>query len=123
MCNAGDDSKKIQEGLNLAKSVMEELQKVTGFASEALKELGDASGNETLSSTGEGLDSALKSATSGMQAGAVFGPIGAAAGAATGLVSSLISTLSKIHDAKKEKQIKQLQEQIATIRDATDDEE
>ena len=121
MFNAGDDSKKFQEGLNLAKSGMEELQKVTGFASEALKELGDAFGNETLSTIGEGLDSALKSATSGMQAGAVFGPIGAAAGAATGLVSSLISTLSKIHDAKKEKQIKKLQEQIDTLSDSYDD--
>ena len=50
----------------------------------------------------------------------MFGPWGAAAGAAIGLVSSLGSAIAKLHDAKHEKKIKKLQEQIEVLEKSYD---
>ena len=46
--------------------------------------------------------------------------LGAAAGAAIGLVSSLGSAIAKLHDAKHEKKIKKLQEQIEVLEKSYD---
>lgn len=54
----------------------------------------------------------MNSTMQGAQAGAAFGPLGAVAGAAIGLVSSLSESLIKLHDAKHEKAIIAIQENI-----------
>lgn len=97
---------------------MNEVLQSTKFFSDCLAGLGDAFGSDALSGIAEGMNVAMdaaSSAMSGAQAGAMFGPWGAAAGAAIGLVSSLGSSLAKLHDAKHEKSIQQIQEQIEVL--------
>ena len=85
------------------------------FLSDTFSSLGEAFGSDALKGVADGINVAMDAANSAMQgaqAGAIFGPIGAAAGAAIGLVGSLASSIAKIHDAKNEKRIQDLQEQI-----------
>lgn len=113
--DAGDDSKKLEEALARIKDGMNDIMQVGSFLSDTFSSLGEAFGSDALKGVADGINVAMDAANSAMQgaqAGAIFGPIGAAAGAAIGLVGSLASSIAKIHDAKNEKRIQDLQEQI-----------
>lgn len=115
---AGSDPGKLKKALGEIGDSMNEVLQSTKFFSDCLAGLGDAFGSDALSGIAEGMNVAMdaaSSAMSGAQAGAMFGPWGAAAGAAIGLVSSLGSSLAKLHDAKHEKSIQQIQEQIEVL--------
>ena len=116
--DAGSNTKKLQDGLEEIRSGLSEVLSVAKFLSETFSNLGEAFGSDTLSGIAEGINVAmdgLNSAMQGAEAGAIFGPIGSAAGAAIGLVSSLASSIAKIHDAKNEKRIQKLQDQVDTL--------
>ena len=116
--DAGSNTKKLQDGLEEIRSGLSEVLSVAQFLSDTFSNLGEAFGSDTLSGIAEGINVAmdgLNSAMQGAEAGAIFGPIGSAAGAAIGLVSSLASSISKIHDAKNEKRIQKLQDQVDTL--------
>lgn len=113
--NSGNDTKKLKEGLSDIQDGMNDIMQIGSFLSDTFSSLGDAFGNNTLSGIADGINvamNAMNSAMQGAQAGSMFGPIGAAAGAAIGLVTSLASSIAKIHDAKNEKRIQTLQDQI-----------
>ena len=116
--DAGSSTKKLQDGLEEIRSGLSEVLSVAQFLSDTFSNLGEAFGSDTLSGIAEGINVAmdgLNSAMQGAEAGAIFGPIGSAAGAAIGLVSSLASSIAKIHDAKNEKRIQKLQDQVDTL--------
>lgn len=116
--DAGSNKKKLQDGLEEIRSGLSEVLSVAQFLSDTFSNLGEAFGSDTLSGIVEGINVAmdgLNSAMQGAEAGAIFGPIGSAAGAAIGLVSSLASSIAKIHDAKNEKRIQKLQDQVDTL--------
>ena len=116
--NAGSDPKKVREALSEIEAGMGEVMQAGQFLSNTFASLGDSLGSDTLGQVAEGMNVAMDAAgaaMSGAQAGAMFGPWGAAAGAAIGLVSSLGSSLAKLHDAKKEKNIQRIQEQIEVL--------
>lgn len=116
--DAGSNTKKLQDGLEEIRSGLSEVLSVAQFLSDTFSNLGEALGSDTLSGIAEGINVAmdgLNSAMQGAEAGAIFGPIGSAAGAAIGLVSSLASSIAKIHDAKNEKRIQKLQDQVDTL--------
>lgn len=116
--DAGSNTKKSQDGLEEIRSGLSEVLSVAQFLSDTFSNLGEAFGSDTLSGIVEGINVAmdgLNSAMQGAEAGAIFGPIGSAAGAAIGLVSSLASSIAKIHDAKNEKRIQKLQDQVDTL--------
>ena len=118
--DAGSNTKKLQDGLEEIRSGLSEVLSVAQFLSDTFSNLGEAFGSDTLSGIAEGINVAmdgLNSAMQGAEAGAVLGlgPIGSAAGAAVGLVSSLASSIAKIHDAKNEKRIQKLQDQVDTL--------
>lgn len=115
---AGNDVGKTKQALSEIEGALDEIMQVGQFLSDTLSSLGDAYGNDTLTGIADGINvamDAVNSAMAGAQAGSMFGPIGAAAGAAIGLVSSLASSIAKIHDAKNEKRIQNLQKQIETL--------
>lgn len=118
--DAGSNTKKLQDGLEEIRSGLSEVLSVGQFLSDTFSNLGKAFGSDTLSGIAEGINVAmdgLNSAMQGVEAGAKLGlgPIGSAAGAAVGLVSSLASSIAKIHDAKNEKRIQKLQDQVDTL--------
>lgn len=116
--DAGSNTKKLQDGLEEIRSGLSEVLSVAQFLSDTFSNLGEAFGSDTLSGIAEGINVAMdgiNSAMQGAEAGAIFGPIGSAAGAAIGLVSSLASSIAKIHDAKNEKRIQKLQDQVDTL--------
>lgn len=116
--NADSDPKKTKEALDEIEGAMKGVNQSVQFFSNSLSSLGDSFGNETMSGIADGMNVAMdaaSSAMSGAQAGAALGPWGAAAGAAIGLVSSLSSSLAKLHDAKHEKSIQRIQEQIEVL--------
>ena len=116
--DAGSNTKKLQDGLEEIRSGLSEVLSVAQFLSDTFSNLGEAFGSDTLSGIVEDINVAmdgLNSAMQGAEAGAIFGPIGSAAGAAIGLVSSLASSIAKIHDAKNEKRIQKLQDQVDTL--------
>lgn len=118
--DAGSNTKKLQDGLEEIRSGLSEVLSVAQFLSDTFSNLGEAFGSDTLSGIAEGINVAmdgLNSAMQGAEAGATLGlgPIGSAAGAAVGLVSSLASSIAKIHDAKNEKRIQKLQDQVDTL--------
>lgn len=116
--DAGSNTKKLQDGLEEIRSGLSEVLSVAKFLSDTFSNLGEAFGSDTLSGIAEGINVAmdgLNSAMQGAEAGAIFGPIGSAAGASIGLVSSLASAIAKIHDAKNEKRIQKLQDQVDTL--------
>ena len=116
--DAGSNTKKLQDGLEEIRSGLSEILSVAQFLSDTFSNLGEAFGSDTLSGIAEGINVAmdgLNSAMQGAEAGAIFRPIGSAAGAAIGLVSSLASSIAKIHDAKNEKRIQKLQDQVDTL--------
>lgn len=115
---AGNDVGKTKKALSEIEGALNEIMQLGQFLSDTLSSLGDAYGNDTLTGIADGINvamDAVNSAMAGAQAGSMFGPIGAAAGAAIGLVSSLASSIAKIHDAKNEKRIQNLQKQIETL--------
>ena len=116
--DAGSNTKKLQDGLEEIRSGLSEVLSVAQFLSDTFSNLGEAFGSDTLSGIAEGINVAMDGLNSAMQgavAGAIFEPIGSAAGAAIGLVSSLASSIAKIHDAKNEKRIQKLQDQVDTL--------
>lgn len=116
--DAGSNTKKLQDGLEEIRSGLSEILSVAQFLSDTFSNLGEAFGSDTLSGIAEGINVAmdgLNSAMQGAESGAIFGPIGSAAGASIGLVSSLASSIAKIHDAKNEKRIQKLQDQVDTL--------
>lgn len=115
---AGADSEDIKNALGEIEDALNEVMQSAQFFSNALSSLGDTFGIGAFSSIAEGLNIAIDATNatiSGAKAGAIFGPIGAAAGAAIGLVSSLGSAFTKFHDAKHEKEIQRIQEQIEVL--------
>jgi len=119
----GADPKKLQEGLAEIEDGMNKAMEAGQFLSDALSGIGDAFGSDALKGVAEGMNMAMDAASaamSGAKAGAMFGPWGAAAGAAIGLVSSLGSALAKLHDAKHEKRILEMQEQIEVLKKSYD---
>lgn len=119
----GANPKKLQEGLSEIEAGMNKAMEAGQLLSGALSGIGDAFGSDALKGVAEGMNVAMdaaSSAMSGAKAGAMFGPWGAAAGAAIGLVSSLGSSLAKLHDAKHEKRIQQMQEQIEVLKKSYD---
>lgn len=120
---AGNDTKKLKDGLGMIEDGLNDVMNVAGFLSNSFSNLGDALGSDALKGAADGISAAMdvaSSTMSGAQAGAMFGPWGAAAGAAIGLVSSLGSAIAKLHDAKHEKKIKKLQEQIEVLEKSYD---
>ena len=118
LLNAGSDPKAVTEALAEIETGLNKVIQAGQILSNALSGLGDSFGNETMGKVAEGMNVAMDAASatmSGAQAGMAFGPWGAAAGAAIGLVSSLGSSLAKLHDAKKEKNIQRIQEQIEVL--------
>lgn len=116
--SAGDDSKKLKEGLAEIEAGMNDIMQAGQFLSDTFTKLGDAFGSDLMSGIADGLNvamEAMSSAMDGAKAGAMFGPIGAAAGAAIGVVTSLAGAIAKIHDKKNEKRIERLQDQIDTL--------
>lgn len=116
--SAGADTKKLKDGLAEIEGAMNEVMAAGKLLSNSFSSLGNAFGNDALKGIAEGMNAAMDAASAtmnGAKAGAVFGPWGAAAGAAIGLATSLTSSIAKIHDAKNEKRIKKLQEQIDTL--------
>ena len=116
--DAGSNTKKLKDGLEEIRSGLSEVLSVAKFLSDTFSNLGEAFGSDTLSGIADGINVAmdgLNSAMQGAEAGSIFGPIGSAAGAAIGLVSSLASSIAKIHDAKNEKRIQKLQDQVDTL--------
>lgn len=115
----GADPKKFQEGLAQIEGAMNEVMGAGKLLSNSLSSLGDAFGSDALKGIAEGMNAAMDAASATMDGAkmgfAVGGPFGAAAGAAIGLATSLASSIAKIHDAKNEKRIKRLQEQIDTL--------
>lgn len=114
----GSDPKKFSEGLAKVSEGIQTVSQVAGFLSGSLSQLGDAFGSDVLGDIANGISiamDAMDSAMQGAQAGAAFGPWGAAAGAAIGLVSSLGSAIAKLHDAKHEKKIQELQDQVEVL--------
>lgn len=116
------DPKKLNEALILIESGLNEVMQSAQAISGIFSDLGNALGNDTFGKVSEGIStavdiagSAMSGAMSGSKAGAMFGPWGAAAGAAIGLVSSLGSSLAKLHDAKHEKSIQKIQDQIEVL--------
>ena len=120
---AGSDTKTLKQGLSDIQDGMSEMMQIGSFLSDTFSNLGDAFGSDALSGVADGINVAMdaaQSAMSGAQAGAMFGPWGAAAGAAIGMVTSLASSIAKLHDAKNEKRIQQLQEQVDVLEQSYD---
>lgn len=120
---AGNDKKKLTDGLGEIESALGDVMQVGGFLKDSLSGLGDMLGSEVLGKAAEGIGVAMDAvggAMDGAKAGAMFGPWGAAAGAAIGLVSSLGSALAKLHDAKHEKKIQKLEDQIEVLEKSYD---
>jgi hypothetical protein len=120
---AGRDTKTLKQGLSDIQDGMSEMMQIGSFLSDTFSNLGDAFGSDALSGVADGINVAMdaaQSAMSGAQAGAMFGPWGAAAGAAIGMVTSLASSIAKLHDAKNEKRIQQLQEQVDVLEQSYD---
>ena len=116
--SAGDDTKRLKEGLAEIDAGMSDIMQAGQFLSDMFSKLGDAFGSDLMSGIAEGLNVAMdtvNSAMDGAKAGAMFGPIGASAGAAIGVVTSLASSIAKIHDKKNESRIQRLQDQIDTL--------
>lgn len=120
---SGNDPKKFQNALAKITEGIQSVIQVATFLQNSLSQLGEAFGSDTLGDIAQGIGTALEAvngAMSGAQAGAAFGPWGAAAGAAIGLVSSLGSALAKLHDAKHEKKITELQDEIEVLEEGYD---
>lgn len=116
--SAGDDTKRLKEGLAEIDAGMSDIMQAGQFLSDTFSKLGDAFGSDLMSGIAEGLNvamDAVNSAMDGAKAGSMFGPIGASAGAAIGVVTSLVSSIAKIHDKKIESRIQRLQDQIDTL--------
>lgn len=116
--SAGDDTKRLKEGLAEIDAGMSDIMQAGQFLSDTFSKLGDAFGSDLMSGIAEGLNvamDAVNSAMDGAKAGSMFGPIGASAGAAIGVVTSLASSIAKIHDKKNESRIQRLQDQIDTL--------
>lgn len=116
--SAGDDTKRLKEGLAEIDAGMSDIMQAGQFLSDTFSKLGDAFGSDLMSGIAEGLNvamDAVNSAMDGAKAGSMFGPIGASAGAAIGVVTSLASSIAKIHDKKIESRIQRLQDQIDTL--------
>lgn len=116
--SSGSDPTELKKGLAEIEGAMNELMGAGKLLSNSFSSLGNAFGNDALKGIAEGMNVVMDAASAtmdGAKAGAVFGPWGAAAGAAIGLATSLASSIAKIHDAKNEKRIKRLQEQIDTL--------
>ncbi len=120
---AGNDTKKLKDGLEMIEDGLNDVMNVAGFLQNSLSDLGDALGSDVLKGAADCISTAIdvaSSTMSGAKAGAMFGPWGAAAGAAIGLVSSLGSAIAKLIDAKHERKIKKLQEQIDVLEKSYD---
>lgn len=120
---AGNNTKDFQKALGKISEGMQTVSQVAGFLQGSLGQLGETFGSDTLGDIANGIGTAMDamdSAMQGAQAGAAFGPWGAAAGAAIGLVSSLGSAIAKLHDAKHEKKIEELQEQVEVLEKSYD---
>lgn len=114
---SGNDTKKLKEALAEIEEGMNEIMQAGQFLSTTFSKLSDSFGG-VFGGIAEGFSTVMdtvNSAMQGAQAGAMFGPIGASAGAAIGVVTSLAGTIAKIHDAKNEKRIQRLQDQIDTL--------
>lgn len=115
---SGNDANKTKDAIDTIQEGLNDFMQVGSFLSDSFSSLGEAFGSKGLTDIAEGAQVAMDTvngAMQGAQAGAAFGPWGAAAGAAIGLVSSLASSLAKLHDAKHEIKIQELQEKIDAL--------
>lgn len=123
MFNSNGDEKKLAEGMAILQAGMGKATQAGQFLSGTLSSMGDALGSDTLTGMAEGLNVAMGAADAAMkgaQAGAMFGPMGMAAGAAVGAVTSLVSSFAKLHDAKYEKRIQEMQKEVDNLGRAYD---
>lgn len=116
---AGSDAKKMEEGLRLINSGVNEVMESVSFLSGTFSKLSDSFGG-VFGGIEDGFNIAMDSVNSAMQGASAaaslgLGGIGTAAGAAIGLVTSLASSIAKIHDSKNEKRIERFQDQIDTL--------
>lgn len=116
---AGSDAKKMEEGLRLINSGVNEVMESVSSLSSTFSKLSDSFGG-VFGGIADGFNIAMDSVNSAMQGASAaaslgLGGIGTAAGAAIGLVTSLASSIAKIHDSKNEKRIERLQDQIDTL--------
>ena len=116
---AGSDAKKMEEGLRLINSGVNEVMESVSSLSGTFSKLSDSFGG-VFGGIADGFNIAMDSVNSAMQGASAaaslgLGGIGTAAGAAIGLVTSLASSIAKIHDSKNEKRIERLQDQIDTL--------
>lgn len=116
---SGSDAKDVQEGLALIEKGLNKVMEAGKYLSDTLSGIGEAFGNDTLKEVAQGINVAMdtaKATMSGAKAGmAVAGPWGAVAGAAVGLVSSLTTSLAKLHDAKHQKKIEEINKEIKEL--------
>lgn len=123
MFSSNGDEKKLAEGMAILQAGMGKATQAGQFLSGTLSSMGDALGSDTLTGMAEGLNVAMGAADAAMkgaQAGAMFGPMGMAAGAAVGAVTSLVSSFAKLHDAKYEKRIQEMQKEVDNLGRAYD---
>lgn len=119
--DAGDNAQQLDKALSTMQEGAGEVTKALGFLRETLGTLGDAFDSDVLRDFAEGLgvvEGAMDSAMKGAQAGAMFGPVGAEIGAAVGAVTSLIGSFAKMKDARHERNIQALQQQIESLNTA-----
>ena len=108
---AGNDSKKLQEGLSHLSDGFSQVTAMGGMFADSLSNIGELTGSKALGSVADGIGTAMNvagGAMQGAQAGMAFGPAGAAVGAAVGLASSV----TKIFGENK-KHREMLKQQIA----------
>lgn len=109
---------KFKEGLTDLIGGINTYLQFASFISDSINTIANSIGSDTLKEIAEGINVALDAisdAMAGAQAGSAFGMWGAIIGALVGAASSLTESLSKIFDAKYEKQIAEIQDKIDSL--------
>lgn len=115
---SGGDKDKVSKAIDKIRQGMDKTSAAIKFVSSNLSAIGEATGSGALKGIATGLGEvtgAMDAMSQGAQAGAAFGPIGQAAGAALGFVSALSGTISKLHDKKHDKRIRELAGEVETL--------
>lgn len=116
--SAGDNPQKLQNAIGSISEALGQVSNALGFLRETFTTLGDAFRSNALHGIAEGLgvaEQAIATAQKGMEAGKMFGSIGAIVGGAVGAVTSLIGSFTKMKDARHERTIQHLQQQIERL--------
>lgn len=117
--SSAGDPREFQEGLTQVTAGLTAVKEAGALVSQTFSMIGESFGSEDMSDVSKGINvatDALGAAASGAKTGmAVAGPWGAAAGAAIGMATSLTSSFAKLHDARHEKKIKKIEEQVKVL--------